>query len=96
MCKQLGYILFEEDFKRAINTLGGRKKLMKYLIKPNCALFLVSPSVLIFVKRNGVFGFLRTVLSNELYCYLPINLFNLIYSTYRILEIGLFNSSYYL
>lgn len=27
MCKQLGYILFEEDFKRAINTLGGRKKI---------------------------------------------------------------------
>ena len=74
--------------------LRGQKKLMKYLIKPNCALFLVSPSAsLIFLKkRNGIFGFLRTALLNELCCYLPISLSNLIYSTYRIFEVGLFNS----
>lgn len=45
-----------------------------------------------FKKRNGIFEFLRTALSNELCCYLPISLSNLIYSTYRIFAIGLFNS----
>lgn len=45
-----------------------------------------------FKKRNGIFGFLRTALSNELCCYLPISLSNLVYSTYRICAVGLFNS----
>lgn len=35
-------VLFREDFKG--QPLQGRKKLMKYLIKANCALFLVNPT----------------------------------------------------
>lgn len=45
-----------------------------------------------FKKKNGIFGFLRTALSNELCCYLLISLSYLMYSTYRIFELGLFNS----
>lgn len=93
MGKQFGYILFEEDFKRAVPQ-GVEKKINEVFDQAKLCIISCQFKCFFdfFKKKNGIFGFLRTALSNELCCYLPISLSNLIYCTYRIFEIGLFNS----